>query len=443
MKIQFLGMALAFTALISSCSKKEPIPYINPSKDASSYDNKVPTQWMDLELRLIRTTSGFTPPVAARALGYTGLALYETVAPGTDLRSAGQALNYSYTLPFIDKTKEYNWALAANAAMKEIMISLFDNTSSANKTSIDSLYDAKYLEVGSILDNDVIARSVNYGKEVAQIIFEWSKTDNGHMSYATGFPASYTVPTGPGYWVPTPPAFQAIPLQPYWGENRPFLAANVSANCIPPAPIPYSEDANSLFYAQALEVYTTNKALSAEEKEIALFWADGGNTFTPPGHIMNIATTMLRGRNESLDKSAEVYLRMGMAMSDAFIACWKGKFMYNLMRPVTYIRQNIDANWLPLIATPPFPEYGSGHSTASGAASEVLTSMFGNNVSFTDHTNDILGFAPRSFSSFYEAASEAAVSRLYGGIHYRAGNERGLKCGKEIGKNITNIDLRK
>jgi hypothetical protein len=443
MKVQLLRIAIAATVILAGCSKKDPVTYVNPSKEASYYDNKVPTQWMDLELRLIKTTSGFTPPVAARALGYSGLALYEAVAPGTDLRSAGLALNYSYVLPFIDKTEEYNWALAASAAMKEISLNLFANTTDANKASIDSLYDAQYLEVGSKLKNDVIARSVNYGKDVAQVIFEWSKTDNGHMGYSTNFPNNYTVPTGTGYWVPTPPAYQAIPLQPFWGENRPFLAVNVSANCIPPAPVPYSPDANSLFYAQALEVYTTNLSLSQEEKDIALFWSDGGNTYTPPGHIMNIGTTMLREKNQRLDKCAEVYLRMGMALSDAFVACWKGKYQYNVMRPVTYIRQNIDATWMPLIATPPFPEYGSGHSTASGAASEVLTAMFGNNVSFTDHTNDAFGFAPRTFSSFYEAASEAAVSRLYGGIHYRAGNERGLKCGKEIGKNIVGIDLRK
>jgi hypothetical protein len=198
-----------------------------------------------------------------------------------------------------------------------------------------------------------------------------------------------------------------------------------------------------LFYAQALEVYTTSLSLTEEEKEIALFWADGGNTYTPPGHNINLATLMLRNNKEDLGKCAEVYMRMGMALSDAFVACWKGKYMYNLLRPVSYIRQHIDPNWLPLIATPPFPEYGSGHSTASGAASEVLTAMFGNNVSFTDNTNTEFGFAPRMFSSFYEAASEAAVSRLYGGIHYRAGNEKALKCGKEIGRNIVSIDLRK
>jgi hypothetical protein len=197
-----------------------------------------------------------------------------------------------------------------------------------------------------------------------------------------------------------------------------------------------------VFYKQAEEVYLTRIHLTDAQKNIALFWADGGGTVTPPGHNVNLATQTIRNKRLSLNEAAEVYAKVGIAVSDAFIACWKGKYKYNLMRPITYIQQNIDPSWSSLLATPPFPAYASGHATVSAAAAEVLSDLFGDKVQFADHTHEEL-YGIRKFSSFHDAAEEAAVSRLYGGIHFRMDNEAGLEKGKRIGKNVTAIDLKK
>lgn len=439
--MSWLFAGALISATFTSCKKEDEVP-ASASPEASIYPADVPTKWNDLELQLIRTTSGFTPPVAARALGYSNLACYEAVSPGiSNRKSMDEAMNYSYTLPYAGINYKYNWSLVANAAYYQSIKSLFANTSSVNQQKMDSLYLALKASFSVNESTETIARSEAYGAEVGEVIYNWSKTDNGDAAYSNLYPSSYTPPTGAGNWVPTPPAFQPIPMLPYWGNNRPFIAANTGSACMPPAPFAFSEDSASQFYKEAKEVYETNLNLTQGQRDIALFWADGGNTYTPPGHNINIATQLLREDNAPLDKAVEVYMRMGIACTDAFIACWKAKYTHNVLRPVSYIQKYIQPGWLPLIPTPPFPEYTSGHSSVSGACSEVLTSMFGNNRSFTDHTNDGFGFSPRSFTNFYEAASEAAASRLYGGIHYRNANEKGITCGREIGKNIVRIDL--
>ncbi|MFN0187075.1 MAG: phosphoesterase [Bacteroidia bacterium] len=438
-----LGCILLATTF-SSCKKEEEENTPTASPDASTYNADVATKWNQLETRLIKTTSGFTPPIASRALGYSNLAAYEAISPGLPgKRSLDEAMNYGYTLPYASISKKYNWALVANAAYFQSIKALFANTNSTNLATIDSLYLTLKTNIGATESPEVISRSESYGAEVADVIFNFSSSDNGHQAYNSLFPASYTTPTGLGMWEPTPPAFQSIPLLPYWGNNRPFLSANVSSACMPPAPLPFSSESTSAFYQEGMEVYTVSQNLTQDQREIALFWADGSGTYTPPGHLMNITTQLIKEDHLSLSKASEIYLKMGLAVNDAFIACWKAKYVHSLMRPVTYIQKNIDASWLPLITTPPFPEYTSGHSSVSGASSEILTHFFGSNRSFVDQTNAEYGYPDRSFNSFYQAADEAANSRLYGGIHFRSGNEKGVACGKQIGRNIVAIHLNK
>jgi PAP2 superfamily len=206
--------------------------------------------------------------------------------------------------------------------------------------------------------------------------------------------------------------------------------------CAPPPP-PYSTDPASEFYALAWEVYQTNVNPTEEQRTIAPYWADGaGATGTPSGHWIAIMGQLARNDSLSLMAAAEGYVRIGLAVADAFIDCWRTKYLYNLLRPVTYIQDIIDPDWLPLLVTPPFPEHTSGHATQSGAVATVLTDLFGDKA-FTDTTHTDHGLtppqAPRTFTSFDEAAKEVAVSRLYGGIHYRSGNDNGLAQGRCIG----------
>jgi hypothetical protein len=211
-----------------------------------------------------------------------------------------------------------------------------------------------------------------------------------------------------------------------------------------PGPPPaFSIDVASAFFGEALEVYETVSTLTAEQEAIVRFWADDpGRTATPAGHSTSILTELLRREDRSLAAAAEGYARLGMALCDAFIACWRTKFRYNLVRPITYIRANIDPAFgdpLP-VTTPPFPEYTSGHSVQSGAAATVLSALFGS-TSFTDHSHDRLGLSARSFASFDAFAEEAAVSRLYGGIHFRSAIERGLAQGRRIGSAAAALPL--
>jgi hypothetical protein len=230
-------------------------------------------------------------------------------------------------------------------------------------------------------------------------------------------------------------------LQPYWGENRPFVLTD-GAECPAPPPPVYSEDPGSAFYAEALEVYETVKQHNAEQEAIAMFWADdAGRTATPPGHWVSILNQVLTLEDASLAMAAESYAKVGIAVADAFVTCWHTKFAHNLLRPISYIQAHIDSTWntpelTDPVVTPPFPEYTSGHSVQSSAAARVLTNLFGVDYAFTDNTHEALGRPARSFTSFAEAANEAAISRLYGGIHYRSAIESGLVQGECVAERV-------
>jgi hypothetical protein len=258
-----------------------------------------------------------------------------------------------------------------------------------------------------------------------------------------GFPMAYALPKGPGLWVPTSAIqMQQLPLLPGWGRNRSFAMPNGQSCRLPPPPA-YSEDPASQFYIEAKEVCDARDALTDEQKIIARFWSDDPMLSpTPPGHWMSIALEILEARKAPAAECAEVLARLGIAMADAFIGCWDTKYAYNLLRPVTYIRRVIEKGWEPLLITPPFPEYPSGHSTQSGAAAVVLELLYGKTYAFTDSTHVRDGFKPRSFRSFWEAAEEAGISRFYGGIHFRTGVVKGLDQGRAIGAYATALKTR-
>jgi len=213
------------------------------------------------------------------------------------------------------------------------------------------------------------------------------------------------------------------------------------AECAPPGHPKFSKDSRSEFYAAAFEVYQTGLTLTKEQKTIAQYWADGPGTGTSSGHWIAIVGQIARNDGLSLAAAAEAYAKLGIAVTDAFITIFHAKYVYNLLRPVTYIQDNIDDNWRPYLVTPPNPSYSSGHSTQSRASAVVLTDLFGDKA-FTDttHTDHHLmpPQKPRAFSSFNEAAAEAAVSRLYGGIHYAFDNDDGRSSGRCVGRAINN-----
>ena len=439
---RWLGLALLAGTLLASGCSHDADPSLPISPAAEGYPADVATKWADVELKLIKNGTGFTPPVAARALGYSGVALYEAVAPGiAGSQSLAGQLPALGSLPQVDASQRYNWAVAANAAEALILKSLFGNATAAQRSTIDSLETALKQPYTSAAEFD---RSVQFGRAIAQAVFDWSRTDGGHEGYLNNQPAGYVPPTGIGMWVPANGTAAARALQPYWGQNRLFVPAD-AALPMPALAYSYSTTPGSPYYTQVQEVYNTGRSLTPAQRTIALYWADGGQTITPPGHSISITSIMLRTRQASLAQAGEAYARVGMAVADAFVGCWKCKYQFNWQRPIAAIQGMIDPSWQPLIGTPPFPEFVSGHSSQSGAAAQVLDDLFGAQTAFVDNTHQArgAGYEPRPFASFAAFADEAAMSRLYGGIHFRSANEVGLVEGRKVGRNVMALHFRR
>jgi membrane-associated phospholipid phosphatase len=422
-----------------------------PSKDASQFSANVATEWFQLDLQLIQQTPGFSPPVAARALGYLGLALYESVVPGmaTHRSLAGQ-LNELDSLPWAQPDEALHWPTVANAAMAAMTRMMFPTASAENKTRIDLLERNLPLKYAQEFDAatttaEITQRSQSFGKLMAMALMTWARTDGGHEAWGAlrRSQSNYVPPSGAGQWSATPPSF-APALLPWWGENRPFVLKGRDA-CPAPAPPPYSEASSSPFYKEAEEVWRIANAATQAQRQFALYWTDDpGKTPTPAGHWVHIAGDVLKARKATLADAAETHALLALAMNDAFIATWRSKYQINLLRPVTYVQLFIDSNWTPqLMDTPPFPEYPSGHSVQSAAAAAVLSKMFGAQTAFTDNAHNDRGWGPRTFASFQAAAEEAALSRLYAGIHFRSAVAGGQVQGRCVAERVLALTTRR
>jgi len=390
--------------------------------------------WYDMALALTRHTATFTPPVASRAYAYISVTAFEAVASGSNkLQTLAGQLNGLSAVPPREAGAAYDDAVVLNAALSSAVHDLFGNTGPTGHRAMDALAAKLQARISEGLAADVVSRSETYGKAVATHVLDWSRNDSGATVTNMGFPLDYKLTPGPAYWVPTSTIVQQqAPLLPEWGKNRPF-ALPKGSTCALPAPPAYSEEPSSEYYKQALEVYQSWKALTPEQRAIARFWADDAMlSVTPPGHWLSIALEILNRDKIGLEKSVDVLARLAIAEADSFIGCWQTKFVYDTVRPVTYIRRVIDPKFDTVVTTPPFPEFPSGHSAQSAAAALVLTSIFGDNFTFDDNTDEADGLKPRSFPSFWAAANEAAISRLYGGIHYRAAIEMGADQGRCI-----------
>ena len=418
--------------LLFSCKEDDTV---TPPKSAetSTYTSEVSLKWMDMQLRLFRTNPAFIggfPP--HRFMGYTAIALYEAVVPGmpTYQTLSGQLGNMPQ-MPQTSTTDLYHWPTCGNAAMAAMNRNFFPATTNANKASIDSLENALNATYKTQI-NDTITfnRSVAFGKAVAQLIFDWSKTDG-----AANANAAYTAPVGLGLWVPTPPAL-AAPFGPYWGNNR-LLFVNSLSGSAPQAPPTYSTDPASDYYKMMKEVYDVSQTITPEQTAIALYYRD--NPGFGGGHYLSLIKQILSKENRSLDFSAYLYAKVGIAIIDAAIGTFKSKYQYNQERPITYIRNIMSyPSWNASFGTPNFPDFPSAHSVISGAFATVLKKDLGNSYQFTNHTYDYLGMAPRTYSSLDAMAAEIGMSRLYAGIHNRIAIERGTTMGNVIGQNINN-----
>lgn len=425
----FASMFIALTtiALIFGSCKKDHYP-IPPSRDAV-YSADVLDKWMSMQIRLMRNATGIPNQAFSRHYAYAGAAAYESLRPGLNANNWSVAWNGLTGLPQAGNWKDYYSPANVNAALAAINRSMFPGASAADKAAIDSLETALKQEFLTKESSTIISNSENFGKAVAAAVFNWAETD-GYKNAG----APYTLPTGDGIWKPTAPAF-AAPSTPYWGNNRNIIAGSINNTAVAGLPA-YSTDAASDFYKMVKQVYDASLTLTDDQKAMALFWRDVPGV-TTPGHWVSIVQQIVKSSNVKLDKAVLAYTLTGAAINDVFIRSFQIKYQSLTVRPITYIREVMGySDWGSSIGTPPHPEYLSNHASISVAAAGVLEQLFGKNRSFTDHTYDYMGMAPRTYPSYMAIGLEAGISRLYGGIHYIPSINAGTELGKKVVQNI-------
>ncbi len=380
----------------------------------------------------------FSPPVASRVYGYASIAAYEAIALNDGaFKSLGEQLNEFTEGPEATNPEVVTEFASLHAFLKVSDALIF------SAEMLEEYRDSVYASLRNAgLSKSAYEASIEYGDQIADHILAWANTDNYKETRGT---EKYPVLDEPGRWIPTPPSYMDA-IEPSWNKIRPFVM-EAADQFKPVPPVPFSMEEGSEFYEQTMEVYEIGKNLTEEQIEIAQFWdcnpfamqLRGHFMFsikklTPGGHWMGIAGIAAKSSNANFATAAETYALTSIALFDGFISSWDEKFRSNLIRPETVINQHVDAEWMPLLQTPPFPEYTSGHSVISRSAAEVLTSLYGDDFYFEDTTEIEYGLPMRAFNSFFDASDEAAVSRLYGGIHYRMAAEHGVTQGEGVGR---------
>ena len=428
-----LSLLVLSAVLITSCSKEEKPLVVTPDDYNNAVDKVTEVIIHDI----------FSPPVASRIYAYSNMAAYEVLVQNNpDYKSLAGQIHELGETPKPDADAAVNYDVAALVAQIEMAKSLI-----FSEDRITEMRDSLYMQWKEQNPTELEA-SKAYGLKVADHIKAWM---DGDMYKQTRTMPKFSVnPDNPSRWQPTPPAYMDG-IEPHWMKIRTLVID--SADQFKPIPPPeFSMEEGSEFHKQLMEVYDVRNAMTeegdeSEKMEIAKFWdcnpyvsthkghlMFATKKITPGGHWIGIVKIATKKANADLMETVYVYTKTSVALFDGFISCWDEKYRSNLIRPETLINQYIDDAWAPVLQTPPFPEYSSGHSVVSGAAAEVLTQIYGDNFQFDDDTETAYGLPVRSFDSFRNASSEAALSRLYGGIHYRAAIEEGLKQGRQLGQ---------
>ena len=426
-----LGVVFLLLGIMFRCQLVDHVP---PKPAEESAD--VVYQWYKFMTKLqLRESPQPVLLAQHRAFAYIGVGLYESVQPG--IKNASSLSKRLYQMPDMPQpegSKDYLWSASANAALSSMVKLFLGSLTPVNQASIDSMETATYNRLRLTTPDDVLQHSQAFGRSIATAIYNWSTTDNYTLA-STG----YTPLNEPWAWVPTPPNL-AAPVGANLQYSRPFLAYSLTATA-PPLPFPYSEDPSSNFYKEAKTVYDISITLTAEQKAIANWWADAGGTGTgvpAPYHILSIVTSVLESQKAGLWKAVDVYAKTGIGLKDGPINTFRAKFQYNLLRPVTYIRRHMDANWLSYLINPAYPEYPSGLVSNYGPIIQVLIREFGD-IPVTDDAYAWKGLPARQFTSLSALLTEASVSRVYAGIHYQFTQDISIEMGKKLGDEIAKI----
>lgn len=396
----------------------------------------------------------FSPPTASRSYVYPSIAAYETLNQNNETyRSLANQLNGLSPLKMSVNTDEVNLKLAALIAYLDVSKELV-----FSKENLTDYRDSLYVQ-WNVQNSEDFKTAKQYGLEIASHISEWMNKD--------GYRETRSMPTYNIYsedataWQPTPPAYMDG-IEPHWGKLRPFTLDSTS-QFKPKRHPKFSMEPQSLFFEELLTVYETVKEIrekgnESQEIKIARFWdcnpfvsVNKGHymfaekKITPGAHWVGITKIANNKTKADFHKTVFTHAKISIAIADAFISCWDEKYRSNLVRPETLINEFLDPAWLPILQTPPFPEYTSGHSVVSNASAVVLTSIYGDDFEFLDTTEIPYGLPSRSFESFHKAANEATISRLYGGIHYESaiyeGQKQGLSVGEFVDENLQFLKL--
>lgn len=383
--------------------------------------------------------NNFPPMIAARNYAYANIAAYECIAAGNNnYQSLSGQIKHLPQMPKAPAGKTIDYHLAALLSFTKV-----GNAVTFPEGSLMDYYGRLKNEADSAgMPGDVLDNTIAFSDTIVATVMAWSKKDN----YAQTRSASkFTVKDDEGRWIPTPPMYGSA-VEPHWMEIR-TLVLDSASQCMPGRPPVYDiKNKNSMYYSYMMEVKKMGDSLTAEQKNIADFWDDNPfklnvnghvmfatKKFSPAGHWMNIVGIAAKTANADFNATVAAYTKTSIALFDAFISCWDEKYRSNYIRPETVINKFVDPNWRPYIQTPPFPSYTSGHATISAAAAEVMTEAFGDKLHFSDTSSLEFGIQSREIKSFREAAQEAAMSRLYGGIHYRFDNAAGNAAGTKVG----------
>lgn len=425
LKLLFIVLSL----LVISCEDEVKKPLVIFDSDDLIHANTVLLESV--------MDDAFSPPVASRIYAYSHLAHYITLQSiyKDSLPEITTKLNGLETFS-VGNTSHINAELSALLAFSKIGKKLIYS----EQYFIDLMQNLKSEAIKKGLSEEEINTSEAYANQISDQLAEWIDKD---MYIETRTYPRFTSTKQPENWRETPPDY-APALEPYWDQIRPLVIDSANVFSYKPLPV-YDTQKDSDFYKMVYEVYEESLNTTEDKGKTAWFWDCNPiltvhkghmittiHKFTPPGHWLNIVSQISEKENLDYFTTTKAYTLTSTAMFDAIIGAWYVKYKTDLVRPVTYIQEYIDSDWEPILQTPPFPEYTSGHSATSASAAEILTSIFGDNYKFTDHTQLRFGLEERSFNSFREAANQVNLSRFYGGIHYKQGVEEGGRQGAYI-----------
>ena len=393
--------------------------------------------WLKQDLDLTKNTAGYTAPVAARSLFYISMAMAEASHWICSEFNGYSGLLNGFNLPELDLKTKTSFEHIANYVDYQIAKYFFSNSSQNGYEQIENRFIDEKNKYKKKYSRKTLKNSEKFAAEITNFIIEWSILDGGDNCWIKNFPEEYKVNYCDSCWIKTFPGYVGA-LQPYWGTNRLSILNNGKiCNDIPYTP--FSSNPESIFYKEASLMNDACEKFNDSDINTAKYWNDApGVSGTPAGHIYSIAMNLCIEKNKDLKTCLQLFTTLGLALNDAVIECWRLKYKYNLIRPITYIQRYISKNFTTAIITPPFPEFPSGHSFQAGAGTEVLKHYFSDTIEFIDFTNesrvDINGSA-RKYESFSQMAEEMSISRFYGGIHYLETLRTSLNFGKKIGLN--------